>query len=96
MLRIHNRAVDVGKDLEFVRTANVVTVARGTVAHDFLSSGVLADLAGLKRADHALLSHTADPVVGFNCHGGIVKPTRPRRPSIYCLGGLKTTRSGAL
>jgi hypothetical protein len=54
MLWIHNRAVDVREDLEFVCTTNVITVARGTVAHDFLSSGVLADLARLKWADHAL------------------------------------------
>jgi len=35
----------------------------------------LANLPRFKWADHALLAHAADPVVRFNSHGRIVKPS---------------------
>ena len=62
-LRIDDRRVDVREDLEFVRAANVVTVARRSVRHD-PAPVRFAHLAGLKRLDHSILfHHTADPFI---------------------------------
>jgi len=33
-------------------------------------------LARFKGADHALFAHAANPVVGFNSHAQIVKPSQ--------------------
>src|SRR5690606_9675029 len=68
VLRIDHGRVDVGEDLEFVRTADVVAVARRAVGHDLLAVG-FAHLTGLERLDHAVLGcHTADPLVAFDAH----------------------------
>jgi hypothetical protein len=63
--------VDIGKHLEFGRAADVVAVAAGAVADDFLArSRSRANLAGLKRLDHAGgFGHVANPFVAFDAHG---------------------------
>src|SRR5450830_106592 len=70
VLRVHHSAVDVGENLELGCAANVITVAAGAIADDFVAIGVLADLAGLKGFNHAVLfGHAADPFVAFDRHG---------------------------
>ena len=67
-LRIHDGAVDVGEDLEFVGAAHIVAIARGAVRHDALAIG-LANLPRLEGLDHGLLgSHAPDPVVTLDRH----------------------------
>ena len=61
-LRVHNRRVDVREDLEFVRAADVVAVARGSVGDDLLAID-RTNLIGRKRLDHAAGSHPSNPVV---------------------------------
>ena len=66
---VHHRAVNVGEHLELRGAADVIAITAGAVADDFLTCRVLANLAWLKRLDHAvLLRHSADPFVAFNRH----------------------------
>src|SRR5205814_416876 len=68
-LRVHHRAVDVGKDLEFRCATNVIAVARGAVADDAVAIGGMTHLPGLEGLDHAvLLGHAADPLVALDAH----------------------------
>ena len=68
VLRIDDGRVDVGEDLEFVRAADVVAVARRAVGDDLVPVD-LAHLSRLERLDHPVLRrHAADPPVGFDGH----------------------------
>src|SRR6185312_12362528 len=72
VLRIDDRRVDVGEDLEFARAADVVAVARRPVRHDLVAID-RAHLPRLERVDHPVrLRHAADPLVGLDAHDGIV------------------------
>src|SRR5206468_11035858 len=65
-LRVDDRRVDIGEDLEFGRAADVVAVARRAVGNDAMPVR-LSNLAGLERLDHAvLLGHAPDPAVGLD------------------------------
>src|SRR5580765_7554796 len=65
---IDDGRIDIGENLEFIGTANIVAIRRRTVRHDFPAVG-LAHLARLERLDHALLlRHTAYPFIGFDGH----------------------------
>jgi hypothetical protein len=63
VLRIDDRRVDVGEQLEFVRAADVVAVARRAVGNDLLTVEV-AHLTRLERLDHAVL---LPPCGGSTC-----------------------------
>jgi hypothetical protein len=83
-LRIDDRRVDVGEDLEFAAAADVVAVARRAVRDDAPTVD-LAHLPRLVGLDHALLGrHAADPAVGLDGHatlrGGAA--TRARAPRL--------------
>src|SRR5207244_8803227 len=85
-LRIHDRGVDVGEDLELVRAAYVVAVARGAVGDDPVAVH-LAHLPRLEGLDHALLArHAPDPVVGLDAHSDSRlcrrNPRAPRRSQV--------------
>jgi len=68
-LRVDDRRVDVGEDLELTRAAHVVAVAGRAIADDAVAVGGMLDLAGLERFDHCLrLRHLADPAVAFDAH----------------------------
>ena len=61
ILRIDDGAVDVGEQLEFVGTADIVAVARCAVRYDALAVDLL-HLVRLERFDHfVLLRHAAYP-----------------------------------
>src|SRR5215831_135731 len=65
-LRVDDRRVDVGEDLEVVGAADVVAVARRSVRHNLVTVDG-ADLPRLERLDHPVLErHAADPFVGFD------------------------------
>ena len=67
-LWIDNCRVDIGEYLELIRTAHVVAVTGCSVGYD-TSTGVFANLAGLKGFDHALLRrHAANPAIRLNAH----------------------------
>jgi hypothetical protein len=60
---VDDRRIDVGEDLEFVRAADVVAVARGPV-RNHLPPAHFLHLARLERLDQAVLGrHPADPAV---------------------------------
>jgi hypothetical protein len=66
VLRVNDRRVEIGEQLEFVRTANVVAVAGGAVGNDAATID-LAHLIRLERIDHAVLCrHAADPPIRFD------------------------------
>src|SRR5229473_6434807 len=68
ILGVDDGRVEVGEELEFVRAADVVTIARGAVGDDALAVH-LFHLARLERLDHAVLGrHTADPPVRLDAH----------------------------
>ncbi len=63
---IDDGGVEVGEELEFVRAADVVAVARRAVGHDLVAVD-LAHLPGLERLDHPVIArHAADPPVGLD------------------------------
>src|SRR5207237_7787764 len=67
-LRVDDRGIDVGEDLEFGCAADVVAVARCAV-RDHAPPGELLHLRRLERLDHPLLSrHASDPTVRFDAH----------------------------
>src|SRR5918993_2054056 len=66
-LRVDDRAVDVGEDLEFGRAANVVAIARRAVADDAFAVN-LANLPWFEWLDHAACSHAANPLVALDAH----------------------------
>ena len=69
VLRVHDGGVDVGEDLELVGAANVVAVAAGAVADDFLAVCRCPDLPRFEGFDHALLlGHAANPAIRFDAH----------------------------
>jgi hypothetical protein len=69
VLRIDDRRVDIGENLEFVGAADVIAVARRAVADNLPAVFGNADLIGCKRLDHIVrLGHAPDPLVGFDSH----------------------------
>src|SRR5258705_12379134 len=68
VLWVDNGAVQVGKQLELVGAANVVSVAGSAVGNNS-SAIIFFNLVGLERVDHAEFGcHSADPFVCFYCH----------------------------
>src|ERR1043166_6702279 len=79
VLRVDDRRIDVGEQLEFVGAADVVPVARRAVGDDLVPVR-LADLSRLERLAHPMLrGHAADPLVGFD-HRGLPGPLPRTRP----------------
>src|SRR4029079_1037636 len=68
LLRIDDRGVDVGEDLEFLGAADGVAVARRAVGNDLLAVD-FAHLPGLERLDHFVrLGHPPDSFVALYAH----------------------------
>src|SRR6202522_3458429 len=64
MLRVHDRRIHIGENLELIRHAHVVTVRRHAVT-DY----AVAHLPPLKGLDHAVfLGHLGDPLVRLHRH----------------------------
>src|SRR2546422_11536435 len=60
--------VEIGEQLEFIRAADVVAVARRAVGNNALTVD-LFHLPRLERLDHAALGrHSADPLVRLDAH----------------------------
>src|SRR5690606_10249302 len=78
VLRVDDRGVDVGEDLELARAAHVVAVAGRAVADDAPPVDLL-HLPRLERIDHAvLLGHVPDPAVALDAHALVhLRPSRP-------------------
>lgn len=68
VLRIDNGRIDVGKDLEFIRTPDIIAITGCAVGNDAPLPRI-SDLTAFKRLDHAvLLRHAAYPLVRLNAH----------------------------
>ena len=60
---VHNGCIDIRKEFEFVRAADIVTVARSAEGHHAMAIDLIY-LVRLKRFDHAaLFRHAANPFV---------------------------------
>src|SRR4029453_1852390 len=71
-LRVDDRRIDVGEDLEFARAADVVAVARRAVGNDLVPVR-LPHMAGLERLDHpGRLRHPANPFIRFDHSGTLL------------------------
>ena len=67
-LRVDDGGIDVGENLEFVRAAHVVTVARGAIRDDLAAIGDAHLLRG-EGLDHAVLGgHAPDPPITLDAH----------------------------
>src|SRR5471032_279001 len=69
ILRVDNRRIDVGEDLEFVCHTNVITVAGRAIAHDLAAIFGHSHLVAHERLDHVVrFGHAPDPLVGLDAH----------------------------
>src|SRR5690606_30762999 len=80
-LRIDDRRIDVGEDLEVGRATDIVAVARRAVGHDALPVDA-RHLSGFEGLDHAVpFRHPADPHIRFYAHqlpSPTIEPNLPR------------------
>src|SRR2546426_12188798 len=68
ILGVDDGRVEIGEQLEFIRAADVVAVARRAVGNDAMTVD-LFHLPWLERLDHAALGrHSADPLVRLDAH----------------------------
>src|SRR5690606_10054338 len=66
-LGVHDGGVDIGENLEFIGAADIVAIAAGAIAYDFMSVH-FPHLTRLERADHAALRRLPDPPVVLDTH----------------------------
>jgi len=66
VFRIDHRRIDIGKYLEMVRAADIITITGSTVGNKSLISGIDSYLVWLKWLNHAFFSFLAYPLIRFN------------------------------